>query len=107
MAPPELPGFHATTSLSVTADDRTWPSRVVRCGLPTAVVLGFPCFMCIPSMHAVVSTPVDRQAAFVAACALPRWPSPNVRQVGFRINRFEASSSVHLRYGLYLRGITK
>ena len=32
---------------------------------------------------------------------------PRVRRVGFRIKVFEASSSVHLRYGLDLRGITK
>lgn len=39
-------------------------------GLPVAVAaavaVGFPCFMCIPSIHAVVSTPVERLGAFVA-----------------------------------------
>ena len=32
----------------------------------TAVSVGFPCFMCIPSMHAIVSTPADLQSASVA-----------------------------------------
>ena len=46
--------------------DRTWPSRVVRCGLSAAVHVGFPCFTCIPSIHAVVSTPAELQGASVA-----------------------------------------
>ncbi len=31
---------------------------------------------------------------------LEHWPSPHHRWVGFRIKLFEASSNVHLRYGL-------
>ena len=56
MAPPALPGFNATTSLSAT--DATGPDPH---GLPVAiaaaVVVGFPCFICIPSIHAVALYP--------------------------------------------------
>ena len=65
MAPPELPGFFATTGLS--AADATEPDpRGLPVAVAAAVVVGFPCFMCIPSIHAVVSTPVELQSAFVA-----------------------------------------
>ena len=41
-----------------------------------AVFLGFPCFPCVPSMHAIVYTPVESSGARVASlpgpCCLPR-----------------------------------
>ena len=56
MAPPELPGFNATTSLSAT--DATGPGpRGLPVAVAAAVVVGFPCFMCIPSIHAVALYP--------------------------------------------------
>ena len=65
MAPPELPGFHATTSLSAT--DATGPDpRGLPLAVASAVVVGFPCFVCIPSIHAVVSTPAELQSASIA-----------------------------------------
>jgi hypothetical protein len=64
-APPALPGFNARTSLSATEATGPGP-RGLPVAVAAAVVLGFPCFMCIPSMHAVVSTPVDLQSAIVA-----------------------------------------
>ena len=65
MAPPALPGFNATTSLS--AADATGPGpRGLPVAVAAAVVVGFPCFMCVPSIHAVVSTPAELQSAFVA-----------------------------------------
>ena len=75
MAPPELPGFNATTGLSAT--DATGPGpRGLPVAVAAAVVVGFPCFMCIPSIHAVVSTPAELQSAFVAGflcnAGLPR-----------------------------------
>ena len=64
-APPTLPGFNATTSLSATDAPGPGPR-----GLPVAafaaVLVGFPCFMCIPSIHAVVSTPAESQSACIA-----------------------------------------
>jgi hypothetical protein len=86
--------------------DRTWPSRVVRCGLPAAVHVGFPCFLCVPLMHAVLFTPADRRGAFVADLPSSHWPSLPECKVGIHIEFFEASSSFHLRYGLHHRGIT-
>jgi len=44
--------------------------------LPATTAVGFPCFLCVPSIHAVVYTPVDLQSAIVAAffcnAGLPR-----------------------------------
>ena len=33
----------------------------------SAVFVGFPCFLCVPSMHAVVYIPADLQDAFIAS----------------------------------------
>jgi hypothetical protein len=64
-ARPALPGFIATTGLSAT--DATGPGpRGLPVAVAAAVVVDFPCFMCIPSIHAVVSTPVEWQSAIVA-----------------------------------------
>ena len=65
MAPPALPGFLATMGLSAT--DATGPGpRGLPVAVAAAVAIGFPCFMCIPSIHAVVSTPAELQSASVA-----------------------------------------
>jgi len=70
--------------MGLSAADATEPDpRGLPVAVAAAVVVGFPCFMCIPSIHAVVSTPVELQSAFVAFLPLQRWPSPCVRQVGF------------------------
>ena len=59
------------------ATDATEPGpRGLPVAVAAAVVIGFPCFMCIPSIHAVVSTPAELQSAFVAGflcnAGLPR-----------------------------------
>src|SRR5712672_1887722 len=69
---------------------------------------GFPPLPRSPSLHAVLTTPVDRPGACrLAFGALPRrvlpsphWPSRNERPVGIHIFSFEACSSYHSRYGL-------
>jgi len=86
--------------------DRAWPSRAARCGcrryrrrLPVLHVHSFDtCRRLYPGG--------------IAECIcrwlpLQHWPSPPVRWVGLHNKRFGASSSVHLRYGLHLRGTTK
>ena len=69
---------------------------------------GFPPLPRSPSLHAVLTTPVDRPGACrLLIGALPRrvlpsplWPSRNERPVGIHIFSFEACSSYHSRYGL-------
>src|SRR5208337_3817469 len=86
--------------------DRAWPSRVARCGcrrcrhrFPVLHVHSFDtCHRSLPRWIGKV---------LVAGLPSPHWPSPPDRWVGFHIKGFEVSSSVHLRYGLYLCGATK
>src|ERR1700704_431691 len=69
---------------------------------------GFPPLPRSPSLHAVLTTPVDRPGACrLLIGALPRrvlpsplWPSRIERPVGIHIFSFEACSSYHSRYGL-------
>src|SRR5271157_1103338 len=86
--------------------DRTCPSRAVRCGFSPPSIVGFPCFLCVPSMHAVALYPGGPARCLYRCLPLPRWPSPSYCRVGIHVTLFEASSSVYLRYGLHLRGIT-
>ena len=86
--------------------DRTWPSRVVRCGchrrrhrLPVLPVRSFDtCHRLYPG----------GPAECICRWLLPqRWPSPCTRRIGVHIIRFGASSIVHLCYGLHLRGVAR
>ena len=105
MTPPALPGFLATMTLSETQASRH-PDDSVEAFAPLAP--GFPPLPRSPSLHAVLTTPVDRPGACrLLIGALPRrvlpsplWPSRNERPVGIHIFSFEACSSYHSRYGL-------
>ena len=88
MAPPALPGFRATTGLS--AADATGPGpRGLPVAVAAAVVVGFPCFMCIPSIHAVALYPggiaecVCRVSSS-ATLAFPVCPSGRLPRLAFR-----------------------
>jgi len=68
---------------------------------------GFPVLRKISlCMHAVATTPAEPQGVF-ARQPLRRRPSPIYRRVGFRIYGFRGLLSVHSRYGLHARRVTK
>jgi hypothetical protein len=106
LAPPELPGFNATMTLSETQASHH-PLTVLK--FPS-LTPGFPSSRKSPSLHAVLTTPVDRSGAYrFITSALPRrvlpkplWPSHEERTVGIHVKVFRGLLKLHSRYGLQI-----
>ena len=92
-------------SPSPTRPDLALAGLSVAACLPPSTI-GFPCFLHVPSMHAAALYPGGPARCVHRCLPLSRWPSPSYCRVGVHVTLFEASSSVHLCYGLHLRGIT-
>jgi hypothetical protein len=104
LAPPALPGFFATMTLSETQASHH-PSGDV--GFPhwLRASLHYPdhllCMLCsLPRWIGLVLVGCCYGALPRRVLPSPRWPSRNERPVGIRIFSFEACSSYHSRYGL-------
>ena len=102
--PPELPGFSGTTSPSATGMTLLGPSRaegaVPSCRHRRLLVFPAWSFAACRRLY-----PGGSAGCLCRLLPLHGSTSPLVRRVVFRIDFFEASSGVHSRYGLLLRGV--
>ena len=105
MAPPALPGFHATTSLSATPQRLGLSLTGVRLAVHSRRHRGLPVVAAVSCGTCRRQSPRWNREDHRLLSRLPRQrPSPCTRRVGFHVVPFRGLLDVHSRYGLHLRG---